>query len=341
MLKRGVMVATLIAVTAAMTSAAAAQDRLKSIVTKQKLTVDDVARIQAEVATRARKLAEAGKDPRRRKATRDRLIGTSRIPKATRVGLDAYAQACDEELSPLVMDDDLNVALDAILVLEALDNAKTADALAQALSSPHEAVRYKAARGLELLHKEIAKQADACRTVLAALGRAGAVEKSEPVLRMIYRALHFSADVPNFRYAHECAAALNAVYAGRLRRLRQGSRDEWKDAPSLAIAADCYANATADQQRELVKHLAAFLAHDVDRYCDNSTAEEYYPTIAGLVADVEKILRRMIRDAGATPPSDRVSAHVKPSRPDARMKRDARAAVKSLKAVLAKPPWNL
>lgn len=340
MLRRVFLLTTVMAVTAAMTSAAAARD-LDSIVSKPTLSRQDRAVIRTEVADRVRKLVDAANDARARRKAIDRLVSTSQLARASKPGLEAYAQACADALSPLMGDDELGVALDAVLVLVALDNAKTAGALSVALRSEHEAVRFKAAKGLRGLHKALAGRGQASRKALRALGRAGASEKVEAVLREIYGAIHFSADVPSFRHIDECATALSAVYTGRLGLLSGGSRDEWKDAPSFALAADCYAKAAPDQQKKLVRQLFKFLALYVDRYCDDSTAKEYYPTIAGLIGDVEKVLRRMMQDSGVTLPSDRISARAKSRKPNARSKQQVRAALAALKEVLAKPPWNL
>jgi len=329
------------AVTAVMTSTAAAQDRLRSIVAKKALTRQDRAVIKTEVADRARKLVDAANNSAARRKAIDKLVGTSKLAQASKAGLDAYAQACAGELSPLMVDDELGVALGAVLTLVALDNPNTADALSVGLRSQHQAVRFKAAKGLRALHKGLAGRRQTCRTVLRALGRAGAKEKVEAILREIYGAIHFSADVSNFRYADECAAALSAVYDGRLGLLSSGSRDEWKDAPSYALAADCYAKAKPAQREKLIRQMFRFLSLYVDRYCDDSTAKEYYPTIARLIGDAEKVMRQMMRNSKVTPPSDRLSARAKPSKPNATSKQQLRSALAALKAVLAKPPWNL
>lgn len=341
MLRPVFLLTTVMVMTTAMTSAAAARDRLESIVTKSALTRQDKAIIRTEVAERARKLVNAAKTSESRKKAIDKLVSTSQLAKISRSGLDAYAQACADVLSPLMVDNELEVGLGAVLVLVALDHANTADALSIALRSEHEAVRFKAAKGLRALHKVLAGRRQACRAVLRALGRAGASERVEAVLREIYGAIHFSANVPNFRYADECATALSDVYAGRLGLLTGGSRDEWKDAPSFALVADCYTKAEPAQQEKLVRQLFNFLALYVDRYCDDSTAKEYYPTIAGLIDDVEKVLRQMMQDSKVAPPSGRLSARAKSSKPNARNKQQVRAALAALKDVLAKPPWNL
>lgn len=335
------LLTTAMAVAVGMASPVAARDRLDSVVTKPTLSRQDSAVIKTEVADRVRKLVSAASDADARQKAVDTLVATVRLPQVSKPGLDVYTQACADALSPLMVDDELVVALSAVLALVALENVNTTDALSLALRSKHDAVRFKAARGLRTLHKDLAERQLACRTTLRALGRAGASEKVEVVLREIYGAIHFSADVPNFPYADECAAALSTVYAGRLDLLNGGSRDEWKEAPSFALAADCYAKAAPAQQTKLVQQLFGFLAIYVDRYCDDSTAKEYYPTIAGLIDDVEKVFRRMLQSSNVTLPSGRLSALAKPSKPDAGTRQQLRAALAALKEVLAKPPWNL
>ena len=114
--------------------AAIARDVLATILTQSKLDDRARAQITSEVTQRAKELLEAGSDTARRKDARDTLVGTSRVKNATKIGLGAYAAACAEQLGGLVTNAKLEPALDAILVLVALDHVNTTNALATAQS---------------------------------------------------------------------------------------------------------------------------------------------------------------------------------------------------------------
>jgi len=116
---------------------ALARDVLAAIVAQPKLNSRDKAKITSEVTQRARELVDAKSDDARRKEARDTLVGTSRVKNASPVGIAAYAAACSEQLGGLVTKAELEPALDAILVLVAIDHVNTTNALAAAtLSAP-------------------------------------------------------------------------------------------------------------------------------------------------------------------------------------------------------------
>ncbi|MCG8404399.1 MAG: hypothetical protein MI923_04280 [Phycisphaerales bacterium] len=335
MLQRRCLVISVMTVLSVMSSVTFARDTLESIIKKSKLTDNDVIRIEQEVADRAKKLAEAGKKSERRKQAREVLLATVRINKASQAGLTAYAQACDSELGNLVTNSQLTVAFDAVLILVDLDSSETAKALARALLSEHPAVRYRAARGIQMLHKKIAVSQEASAMVLRALGRSGAMEKDEHVLRMIYEAINFHAGVRNFQHANESARALNEVLAGRVNQLKAGSRDEWKDKAGYEAAVDCYSGATPDQRRTLIKHMVRFLNNHLDRFFHEETAKRYLKTLKRHVKDVEKAIHEMMTESKVNPPSNLVGDHLR-SKPSSKTERKARDAMAELTDALNK-----
>ena len=318
-----------------------AQDRLEAIVTKRKITNRDRAKIEAEVAQRAKRLADAGKDDHRRNVAREILLKTSQISGTTQAGLDAYAEACASELASLTTSELFETSFDAISVLIELDNVNTAEALAAALRSRHAATRFRAARGLQRMHKKLANHQRACRKILRALGDAGAVEKQDVVLRVIYEAIDLSGDVKNPGAAEGCAHALNTVFESRLEQLESGKRNETVDLPGLRAAANCYAATNAEQKALLIGSVARFLTHTVDRYVAADTAEDHLPVLAKLIKTSEATIHSMIKASQKRPPSKKVGSVLNGRAPTSKTKQDARDALTDLAAILRGDPWNL
>ncbi|MBN2561732.1 MAG: hypothetical protein JXQ75_12460 [Phycisphaerae bacterium] len=339
--QQSLYVTVVVAVTVALTAArgpALAEDQLAETVKKEQITNRDRAEIKGEVVERVKDLAGAGTDQDQRERRREKLISTARTPGASKEGLDAYAEACAERLADVTTSDPWQTGFDAIWVLEALDNVKTAEALATGLKSAHSAVRYRAAKALCGLHGRLSGDAPAFRSVLRALGTAGAQERQEVVLRMIYKAIDFDAAVKDGPLADECAKALNSVFAGRLQQLRAGKRNETIDEAGYEIADACYPGASAAEQKELIRHMAQFLRHAVGRNFSEDTAEGYRPTLAELIGKAERIIHKMIEASKGRVPARTVSDALG-SRTEA--EQAARDALAELMAVLRGDPWNL
>jgi len=318
-----------------------ARDVLATIVTQSTLSGRDKAKITSEVTQRVKELVEAQSDPARRKDARDTLVATTRVKNTSPAGLAAYADACAGQLGGLVTNAQLEPALDAILVLVAINHVNTTNALATATLSPHAAVRYRAIRGIQLLQPQLAKDERACRSALRALGRAGAAEQDEFVLRITYDALDFRSQVSDFRFAKAGAEALNTVLASRLDQLRDGSGDAWKDVSGFAAAENCYPKAGQAQQSLLVLNLAGFLTVLVDQYCDRATSRRSLVGLKSVVQKAEGALRNMMQASGVTAPSNRLSEILSTKKAGSKSKKEARAALVELRALLKKAPWNL
>lgn len=319
-----------------------AQDVLEPILKSGTISGRQRATMEAELSQRIKRFAEAGANESRRVEARDRLIRPAQAKGASKAGLDAYAEICADELRPVVTNPLFDLAQDALHILSALDNANTAPAYAAALESSNAAIRLIAARGIQSLHKKLADRQSACEDVLAALGRAGAAERNEHVLRVIYQAVNFPAAVPKFKYADAAAAALNTIFASRLQQLAGGSRDERRDVLGWAAATDCYGGAGVDQKALLMRNMAGFLQTIVDRFFDPDTGEEAYPALAAAADQIEKVIYELMKASKVPPPTQRVAARLKGRISDRNKARsEVQADLKALMAILQKDPWNL
>jgi hypothetical protein len=318
------------------------QDVLDPILKSGTISARQRATMEAELSQRIKRLIESGTNEARRVEARDRLVRPAQAKGVSKAGLDAYSEICAKELEPVIASQISDVGLDALLFLSALDNPFTAPAYRAALESPHAAIRLMSARGIQSLQKKLADQQSECEDVLAALGRAGAAERNEHVLRVIYHAVNFPAAVPKFKYADAAAAALNAILASRLQQLSAGSRDEKRDVPGWAAADACYSGASDEQKTLLMRNMAGMLQIVVDRYFDPHTGEEAYPALADAADRIEKVIHDFIKASKVSPPANRVSARLKGRISDRnKAHSEVQADLKALMAVLQKDPWNL
>jgi len=340
MLRNALFLGAVVFALAAAPAPSLAQDRLDPIAKKAKLGSRDRAEIAAEVADRAGRLAQVGTDPDLRSRARDRLIATARIKGATKEFLDVYSEACATELEPLTTREAFETGFDAVWVLVDLDHPRTAGALAAALKSAQAPTRLRAARGLQMLQKRIAADDKTCQVVCRALGEAGADEREETVLRVIYEAIDFGAEVKGGKLAEECARALNSILAGRVRRLKAGDRNETVDQPAVALAVRCFAGASEAQQKQLLANLTALLSHAVDRYFAADTAEGYLAALADVVKKTEAAIHDLMKASKGKPPNDTVAAAIGKSK-NPKNEQPARTALKDLKTALQGDPWNI
>ena len=340
MWRKWVFSLVVLALTATIASTAFAQDKLATIVVKQKVAKEDRAQIEAEVPDRVKKLAEAANEKDRAKAC-EKLLATIKVQGATKAGLDAYAEVCAGQIEPLVRKDPFENAFAAVQVLDELDNRNTAPALAAALKSRYAAVRYRAARGLQAIHAKLKSEQELSKTTLQALGEAGAAEQDRLVLTAIYQAIDFYSDVPDFQWGGDCAHALNLVFAARARLVSSGAYNELLDEPAFAAAGACYATAPAEEQVKLAKYMSQFLTHAVDRYFAPDTGEEYLPTLAGLIKKIEDPLRAMIKASGKDAPGTTIAGELSGKGAAKKKQPAAQAAMQDLLTVLKGDPWNI
>ncbi len=329
-------------VLAAAGAPAHAQDSLETIIKSPTISRGQRATMEAEVSQRAKRLADAGPNEPQRADFKEKLIRTAQTKGASAAGLDAYAEICASELTPLVTQNLYEVAQDAVQTLTVLDNASTVPAFAAALTSEHAAIRLMAARGIQTLHAKLANRQAECEEALSALGKAGAVERNEHVLRVIYRAINFPIDVPNFKFADPCAAALNTVFGGRMQQIAGGSRDQQRDAEGLIAAAACYAGAGKEQKSRLMGHMADFLQSAVDRYLNPDTGEDSLTGLAGVVDRIETVIFDMMKQSNVTPPATRLSSRLKGRISDRKkLETEVRSTLNELLSVLEKDPWKV
>ena len=322
-------------------SSVQAQDRLDAIMKKEKLTQQDKATLKAEVAQRCNRLLEPDTSPELRADQREKLVRSAKIDGASPAGLEAYAEYCAEELIGTVAGENYALALAAIMTLVDLDHAKCMEAYVAALASEHAAVRYLGAKGIKDVQVRVKDDRGACSTALGALGRAGATEKDELVLRMVYEAIDFPKVAKDFKFGGECAAALSAVFAGRLAKLEAGSRDELKDGPGIAYATTIYKQASPEQQAELIGLIERLMESAVNRYFESDTAKEFRPRLAGLINQEEQAIHAMIEASGKKPPGKKVEEALKGGSASDNQKAEAKAAMDDLRKVLAGEPWKL
>ncbi|HVP10687.1 MAG TPA: hypothetical protein VMV94_05800 [Phycisphaerae bacterium] len=329
-----------VGIVTAITSTTLAQDQLAPVMTKAKLAKEDRDSIENAVAERVRRLGDAGNEKDRGKAT-EKLVAPIKTQGATKAALDAYADACATQLGTLVLKDSFDTAFNAVRVLLELDNQNAAPALAAALKSKYAAVRYQGARGLQLLHPKLKGEKDKSKAALQLLGDAGAAETDKVVLEAIYQAINFYSDVPDFQSGDDCAHALNTIFAARAKRMTGGPFDELVDEPAFEAAAASYASASPEEQVKLAQYLSLFLSHAVNRYFAGDTAEEYLPTLAGLIKKMEDTLRTMIKASGKDAPQTTISGELGSKASPAKKEAPARSALQNLLAVLKGEPWNL
>jgi len=266
--------------------------------------------IQAEVAQRVDRLEKAS-TPSSREEARSRLTDVVSRGKPSPAGLDAYANICSDELLRLVSNDGFENRLDAMLVLSTLDHASSGRTIARGLRSDDAAIRLMSARGLQRMHRKLAADPSACRVVLEELGRAGSRETDGVVLEVLYQALDFPSDVPDFSLGREAATALADTVKGRAEQLGAGKRDEYRDALAIRMAKTIHASAPQIQQRQLRVAFGELINILVGRFFARDTASEYRCTLAELIRDLESQLRAMMKDAGKSAPSGSIAVDCK------------------------------
>lgn len=322
-------------------SSAFAQDALASIIKKSDLTQRDRARIEAEVPQRVKRLEEAGTDDKARERARDRLISTAKTDGATKAGLDAYAAAVSSAIEPLTKTKTSTLGMDVLDILIDLNNPNTCTALATALESNLPEVRYRAARGIQRLHKEIAASDRFSRTVLSALGNAGKKEDSDLTLRMIYEAINFQADVEDFRYRNYQADALVDIFDARIARMQSAAIDQFVDLIGVETAAKAYTDADARQRTRLISDLLIFLDTSIARYFAGDTSDEARPMIARLVQQIENGMHEMIGASGSTPPREKIGDALRGGGDLDTKRQSMLTARDALLQILRGDPWRI
>ncbi len=319
----------------------ASADPLATYVQKETIDRADMATIETHVKQRVRALVEAGKDAADRRRAHDTILETAQNRKATPAGLSAYAEAVASELSNAALNSDrFEVAFEGVIILSEMNHPNVASALAQALHSPHAAVRYRAATGLKALHEQLAKEGGAVGSILRSLRLVGAKERDELVLRAIYEAVDFCSDNASFSRANEVAEALDEILSSRLTQLENGARDEWRDEAGIVAAGAAYPSASPSQQQRLIGLIYRYQNNLLERYRSPDTASEYLRTLRRLAKVSDQVLARMMQASKVTPPSQKLEDALKPKPTDASIKA-AEAVLAEVKSRLAGEPWKI
>jgi hypothetical protein len=294
--------------------------------------------LQTEIAQRVKKLFG---NPATLSASdaRAKLVAQAKEKDVTKAGLDAWSEVLAGEVDKYVSSQDLTPALVATLMLKELESAKTVDTLLTALKSTHRAVRFAAVEGLQAIRPKLKDDEGAIANVLASLGKAGADEKDELVLRQIYESLNLKSVGAAAKSNDNAAAAMSEIFAARLRQLNGGSHDEYRDEDGYTAAVNCYAGASAENQAALVGAMYAFLRLSVNHYFDADVAAEALPGMGRRIGRLEKAIHDMISASKGTPPSKSVADKLKGG--DRKQEKDAKAALDELHTVLKGDPWKL
>lgn len=318
---------------------ASGQDSLADIAKSAQITARQRATMEAELSIRVKRLKDAGSNSSLRAEAKERILRTAQTAGASRAFLDAYAEICANELTSLITGDALEPAAEALLILMDLDNAATSDALVEGLGAKHASVRLMSARAIQRLHGKLSGDGGKSRAVLRALGRAGAKESDEFVLRVIYQAIDFKASAKSFSAA-DAAEALVTVFDARVQSLASGSRDELKDEAGIEVAARCYADAKPGDKARLIGSMSAFIDNALTRYFDPDTAPEYLATLSRMTTRIEEAVRDMAKASGVNLSCDRLKLNPRASD---RMKQepDARKVLDCINKALSGNPWNI
>ncbi|RIK62184.1 MAG: hypothetical protein DCC65_17790 [Planctomycetota bacterium] len=320
----------------AATGRAAAQDPLVDQMKSPEISARQRATMEAEVSLRVKRLKDAGTNADLRDEAKSRILRTATVEGATKAALDVYAEICANELTSLITGDTFETASEGVLILMELDNPATTDALIEGLGSKHAGVRLMAARAIQKLH---AKLGNRSRAVLRALGRAGARESDEFVLRVIYQAIDFKADVRNFK-AGDAAEALAMVLEARAAQLSGGSRDETRDEVGVEAAARCYEDASAGDKARLIGAVAIILESALSRYFDPDTAPEFLATLSRYIARIEEVIVDMAKASGVNLSCDRLKLN--PRATDKKKQQaDSEKVLDCIRRALAGDPWKI
>lgn len=317
-----------------------AQDALENIIKSKDISRTQAATMEAEVALRFRRLTGAKSTDSRAEA-RDRITKTAQIPGASPAGLATYAKTCANEAAGLVSSESLDRATDGVMVLSDLDHPDTSDTLADALKSPHAAVRLMAARVIVKLHDKLKDDASRCRSLLSALGRAGAAEQDGIALRVIYQAIDFKANVSSFKSGAESADALATVLAARISQLESGGRDETNEEIAIDAAVRCYSDASKSTQSKLISLMSRLLGVGVERFFAADTASDYLPTLDRFLGRVDDAIRKMAEASSSNSLKDCPKLRLSPrSAGSKKHQEDALKVLDCISAAIAGDPWN-
>jgi len=324
----------------ALPGTAHAQDALENIIKSKDISRTQAATMEAEVALRFRRLTGAKSIDSRAEA-RDRITKTAQIPGASPAGLATYARTCANEAAGLVSSDTLDRATDGVMVLSALDHPETADTLADALKSSHAAVRLMAARVIVQLHDKLKDDSARCRSLLSALGRAGAAEQDGIALRVIYQAIDFKANAASFKSGAESADALATVLAARISKLEAGGRDEMNEEIAIDAAVRCYPDASKATQSKLISLMSRLLAVGIERFFATDTAADYLPTLDRFLGRVDDAIRKMAEASSANSLKNCPKLKLSPrSVTSSKHQEEAMKVLDCVSAAIAGDPWN-
>lgn len=319
-----------------------AQTDMAALAGKRQFSRSELAEIASWVQEKAAALRRAQRSTDRVRVRDDflRLLGEAGVTQEFR---EAFGRECGRSLKPLLGNTDVIIAHTAVQIIAQCSAAASCDALATALSSPHAAVRYRAARAIEALHGRL-KLPQEYEPVLDALGQAGAAETDPIVLDRIYRAVDFGGG-GQFAGQAAIAKALVTILDARLKAFENGVRHESVDVPAFEAAGRVYAAVRDEELRnKLVTALARYLAYGGERYLELGPASGGV-ALAAPVQHCEEALVQIVRSANGagSPPTVRVAAQMTANGDEKTIRKALAGWIgdKSDRGVLNGPPWNL
>lgn len=297
--------------------AAAQQSELAQLKAASSLSPDDVNVIQQWVQQHLQTLLAAENLAAVIRATRP---FTDAYTGATPTFQTGFAEQCTTAfIAPINNPQVLPTA--ALMMTKILVNQSqpiAISALAQALSSPHVAARFWAAKGLTKLRRELSAGTQA-NQIIGALEQAAGKETSPVALRQMYAALNLREVSSNMSLAARAGQALVVVLRSQLQRHAGPTiAPGLAEASGLRILGTVTAELDGPTQRQAVEAAAQLLHHATAQA--TTTSKEPTPHAkrqASLVVEqAELFLRQVLRNAGHTAPAPDVLAKLKAGKND-------------------------
>jgi len=313
-------------------AAAQAPADLGELASKQSLSADERKAV-AEGVLREIEQLKGAETEKARLSARQKLIAP--LSQAGDSFREAFAAAAGSELAASLKLQ-FEPALDAMLVLAAIEHPATLGAISDAMASRYAAVRYLAARSLRAMHAKLKTQLQ-YRTAINALSDAGEHETDPATLRMIYQALDFSETQKQFAGAGDVADALGKIMKARL---AMGSSGADAVADSVAYqAAQRAGNEAKAPPVQLVEGLAGSLL-ELARAAMSDRSGGRAEEIAECETALTQILEKHGGGAANLPRLAEVArGDGDPKKIDAAL--TALIGSGSAKGLLNKAPWNL
>jgi len=292
--------------------AAAQQSELAQLKAASNLSPDDVNVIQQWVHQHLQKLLAAedlATVTRAAKPFADAYTG------ATPAFQTGFAQQCTTAFIAPINDPQILPAAALMMTKTLVDQSQTIaiSALAHALSSPHVAARFWAAKGLTKMRREISAGTQA-NQIIDAVQQAAGKETSPVALRQMYAALNLREVSSNMTLIARAGQALVAILRSQLQRHTAPTvAPGLAETTGLRILASLIADVDEPTRRRAVEITAQLLHHATAQ----ATTTTPKPTPAAkrqaslVIEQAELVLRQVLRNTGHIGPAPDVLAKLK------------------------------